>query len=107
MTSPVHKVHIVGAGIAGLTLARSLKKRGIPSVVFERNSSPARHGHGITLQPWACQALQRVLDIDESTFYQRVAVDSLVGGRGYVYEKYPVSPGTQSLAPLRAHCGKL
>lgn len=91
-----------------MTLARSLKNSGIKTVIFEKNPSPAKHAYGITLQPWACLALLRILNIDESTFYQRVAVDSVNGGRGYVYEKFPISPRTHSLpSPLRAHCGRL
>jgi 2-polyprenyl-6-methoxyphenol hydroxylase-like FAD-dependent oxidoreductase len=102
------KITIVGAGLGGLTLARSLKNSGIKTIIFEKNPSPAHHSYGITLQPWACQTLLRILGIDESTFCQRVAVDSANGGRGYVYEKFAVSAGTHTLpTPLRAHCGRL
>lgn len=40
-------VNITGAGIAGLTLARSLKNLGVRSVVFEKNPNPARHNYGM------------------------------------------------------------
>src|ERR1700694_878096 len=36
--SPLMRVGIVGAGIAGLSAARELKKAGVDSVVYERNS---------------------------------------------------------------------
>ncbi|EON62061.1 hypothetical protein W97_01280 [Coniosporium apollinis CBS 100218] len=46
-------------------------------------SSP-RHSYGITLHPSAYQPLLRVLDMDESTFRRRTAVDGPIGGNGRI-----------------------
>lgn len=47
------KIAIIGAGIAGLSLALNLKKRGIESQVFERVPDVKEIGVGITLLPHA------------------------------------------------------
>lgn len=54
-------IHIIGAGVSDLTIARCLRKRGIASVVFEKNPSPARHTYGITLREWAWRPLVEML----------------------------------------------
>jgi 2-polyprenyl-6-methoxyphenol hydroxylase-like FAD-dependent oxidoreductase len=80
-------IHIIGAGIGGLTLAKCLKNKGIQAIVFEKNPSPAKHSYGISLHTKTCQALMKVLGIDELTFWKRVAVDGLIGGRGIIMSK--------------------
>ncbi|CZR50795.1 uncharacterized protein PAC_00669 [Phialocephala subalpina] len=101
-------LHIVGAGLAGLTLARCLKSRGIQAVIFEKNPSPAKHNYGITLQPRTCQALLKVLGTDAHSFCRRVAVDSSMDGKGIVSLKEKPGPETGILqSPFRAHCGRL
>ena len=74
-------IHIIGAGVAGLTLARCLKNKGIAAIVFEKNPSAAHHNHGISLQPRAWKALLKMLQIDEGTFVKRVAVDGMINGK--------------------------
>lgn len=44
-----NKVLIVGAGIAGLTLAQAMQRRGLPFEIIEKVSQPAPVGAGITL----------------------------------------------------------
>ncbi|KAF8866424.1 FAD/NAD(P)-binding domain-containing protein [Acephala macrosclerotiorum] len=101
-------IHIVGAGIAGLTLARCLKNRGIQAVIFEKNPSPAKHNYGITLQPRTCQALLKTLKTDAHSFCRRVAVDSLIDGKDLVGSKENSGSDIGILqAPPRAHCGRL
>lgn len=75
-------IAIVGAGLAGLTLARCLLQRGIPTVLLEKVASSPRHSYGITLHPWAYKPLLQVLQMDERTFRRRIAVDGPVGGIG-------------------------
>jgi 2-polyprenyl-6-methoxyphenol hydroxylase-like FAD-dependent oxidoreductase len=70
------KVHIVSAGIGGLTLARCLRKKRIKAIIFEKNASPARHNYGISLQPQAYRAYLNLVQLDESTFCQKVVVDA-------------------------------
>ncbi|PVH85893.1 FAD/NAD(P)-binding domain-containing protein [Cadophora sp. DSE1049] len=102
-------IHVIGAGIGGLTLARCFKNRGIQSIIFEKNPSPAHHNYGISLQPWATKLLIKVLDIDESTFARRIAVDGLKGGVGQVYPSHVSGLGSGKGVPklLRAHRGRL
>ena len=84
-------VCIIGAGLAGLTLGRCLRQRGIPAIIFEKASSPARSTYGITVHPWAVDPLLTVLGVtDEAAFRTSVAVND------------QHTPGT-----LRAHRAKL
>ena len=88
-------IHIIGGGLAGLTLGQSLKQKGISAVIYDRHPSPPPYGYGITLQSWTWRYLIGLLQIDESTFRSRVAVD----GRSGVLKH-------DSLA-FRAHRGRL
>jgi 2-polyprenyl-6-methoxyphenol hydroxylase-like FAD-dependent oxidoreductase len=103
-------IHIIGAGIAGLTLARCLKNKGIVAVVFEKNPSAAHHNYGVSLQPRAWQALLKVLQIDEGTFVKRVAVDGMINGKGFVQPDNKGRGGGNEkdrVGHLRAHRGNL
>ncbi|TKA65935.1 hypothetical protein B0A55_10357 [Friedmanniomyces simplex] len=78
-------VSIIGAGLSGLVLGRCLLQRGIPCVIFERDtarSGSTRHNYGVTLYPWAFQPLLKYLDLNEATFRRVLAVDGVVGGTG-------------------------
>ncbi|HEX6275775.1 MAG TPA: FAD-dependent monooxygenase, partial [Polyangiaceae bacterium] len=57
------RVAIVGAGIGGLVLARSLERAGIDAVVFERAAALAPVGAGLLVQTGALLAL-RTLGLD-------------------------------------------
>jgi len=57
MTSQVKRVLIVGAGIAGLTLAISLKRQGVTFDIVERQPTWPTHGAGIYLLGNAIRAL--------------------------------------------------
>lgn len=103
---PQQPISIIGAGIGGVTLGRCLLRRGISSVLYERASPTARHGYGITLYPSAYQPLLKVLNMDESTFKQRIAVDGPVGGFGAIESKQANQHEGASL-PFRAHREKL
>jgi 2-polyprenyl-6-methoxyphenol hydroxylase-like FAD-dependent oxidoreductase len=100
-------IRIIGAGIGGLTLGRSLLKHGIPAVLYERTSSPPRHGYGITLHLSSYRSLLDVLGLDESTFRRRVAVDGFLGGDGFINLKAIAYPGQIDSTSFRAHRGKL
>jgi 2-polyprenyl-6-methoxyphenol hydroxylase-like FAD-dependent oxidoreductase len=103
------QIHIIGAGIAGLTLARCLKNKGVAAVVFEKNSSAAHHNYGISLQPRAWKALLKMLQIDEDTFVKRVAVDRMINRKGFIHadDKRLTAEMKDRLTPLRAHRGNL
>jgi 2-polyprenyl-6-methoxyphenol hydroxylase-like FAD-dependent oxidoreductase len=79
------RVLIVGAGPAGLVLGRCLHHRGIPAIIYEKaKPSPHRNSYGITLYAQFYRPLLKVLDLDETTFRKRVAVDAQIGGMGKV-----------------------
>ncbi|KAL2072544.1 hypothetical protein VTL71DRAFT_11887 [Oculimacula yallundae] len=94
-------IHIIGAGIGGLTLARCFRNRGIHAVIFEKKPSPAYHNYGISLQPWAWRLLVKECGIGEGDFRKRVAVDAVRGGRGKLGGK------SVDERVLRAHRGRL
>ncbi|KAH7075264.1 hypothetical protein FB567DRAFT_452739 [Paraphoma chrysanthemicola] len=84
-------VSIIGAGLSGLTLSRCLQQRGIPTIVYERTSTAARHNYGITLYASAYIPLLKTLNVSEKAFKSRVAVDEANGGAGSVR---PISMGS-------------
>lgn len=67
-------ITIVGAGIAGLTLGRALRSRGVPVVLYDRSKAPSRHPYSIILRPWAFEPLLEILGTDIITFRSQVAV---------------------------------
>ncbi|HEY2442105.1 MAG TPA: FAD-dependent monooxygenase [Streptosporangiaceae bacterium] len=54
------EVAIVGAGIAGLTLAAALDRQGLPCTVFEQAAEPAGTGAGVQIAPNASRLLHRL-----------------------------------------------
>lgn len=100
-------ISIIGAGIGGLTLARCLRNHGIPSILYEKMSSAPRHHYGITLHASSYQPLLGVLNLDETTFRRRVAVDGAVGGTGHINPQTTMRPGAAKPRSFRAHRGKL
>lgn len=98
-------IHIIGAGIAGLTLGRCLQNRGIPAILYEKSRKPPSHNYGISLH---LPPLLKLLDMDEDSLRSRIAVDAEYGDKGRV------QPGSSSLSSafhagafLRANRGKL
>ena len=55
---------IVGAGIAGLTLAYELQKRRISTVLLDRRNAPDSTPRGITFQPNGLEALEKIEVLD-------------------------------------------
>ena len=91
-------VPIIGAGIAGLTLGRSLRHRGIPSIILEKASSKPRFNYAITLHSTAYQPLLKILNLEETAFKKRVAVDAEDDGTGKIGDniELPSSAGLYS-----------
>jgi 2-polyprenyl-6-methoxyphenol hydroxylase-like FAD-dependent oxidoreductase len=56
----LNHVIIAGAGIGGLTLAAALRRRGVRATVLERAASLGPVGAGLTVQPNAMTALDRL-----------------------------------------------
>ncbi len=101
------RIAIVGAGLAGLTLGRSLKAKGITAIVLERASSSPRFNYSITLHRWAYQPLLKVLQLDESAFSEKLAVDAYQGGNGDVRDDSLLSGADKASGTFRCHRGKL
>jgi 2-polyprenyl-6-methoxyphenol hydroxylase-like FAD-dependent oxidoreductase len=99
-------ISIVGAGLSGLTLGRCLQQRGIPAVLYERTSSPASHNYGITLYASTYTPLLQALNVTESAFKSRVAVDAAIGGSGKITPT-AVGPGNNTETCFRANRGRL
>ena len=100
-------VTIVGAGLAGLTLSRSLRQHGIAAVVLERVSLSSRPNYGITLHPWAFRPLLSTLQIDESVFRQKLSIDPAQGSLGEVPGS-TFAPGIDTdHGTFRCHRGRL
>lgn len=104
---PQPPISIVGAGIGGLALARCLRNHGIPSVLYEKMSSAPRHHYGITLHASSYRPLLGVLNLDETTFRRRVAVDGAVGGSGDINPQTVINPAAAKSHSFRAHRGRL
>ncbi|EEP76514.1 predicted protein [Uncinocarpus reesii 1704] len=64
MTEAPFRVIVVGAGVAGLTLAHCLEKAGIDYVVLEKGIVGPPFGTTITLQPHACRILHQLGCLD-------------------------------------------
>jgi salicylate hydroxylase len=57
---PSGRIVIIGAGIAGLTLALALARRSIPTLVFERSEKLKTAGAGLQLSPNATTCLMKL-----------------------------------------------
>ncbi|KAF2444721.1 FAD/NAD(P)-binding domain-containing protein [Karstenula rhodostoma CBS 690.94] len=70
---------IIGAGMAGVTLARHLDSRGIPFRIFEQQTEFKNQGFGLTLRADTTQKLLPLLGLQEDAFGKSVAVDRRTG----------------------------
>ncbi|KAL1301942.1 hypothetical protein AAFC00_002401 [Neodothiora populina] len=100
-------VSIVGAGLGGLTLARLLKKQGIPAVLYERNRASPRNNYGITLHSASYHPLLEQLGIEEKVFKASVAVDGDIGGAGFIDPTLLAYPRALKPGSFRANRRKL
>lgn len=96
ISTPSHrKITIVGAGIAGLTLACLLQKQNIPFTIYEaRNATTIGHSYSITLfrRPW--RSLVHRLSSKHAIFRQETAADRFLGGTGKFTDSSPDSSAT-------------
>ena len=59
---------VVGAGLAGLSLARSLASYGVPAIVFDGAPETRRQGFGIMLRNWGYGPLLELSQREGSRF---------------------------------------
>ncbi|KAL4874948.1 hypothetical protein BJY04DRAFT_233200 [Aspergillus karnatakaensis] len=79
------QILIVGAGLAGLAVARLLTNSGISNIVFEGSLEDRNQGFSISLSEWGYSTLLEALgDVSVRGLTRGVAPDRQVGGSGYV-----------------------
>ena len=78
-------VLVIGAGLAGLCLARSLLGKSVPVRIFDSLPQLRRHSYGVTLLPWAYEPVVRTLKLGDGIGLRRAtATDFKVGGLGHI-----------------------
>jgi len=87
MTQP--PIAIIGAGIGGLVLGRTLAKHAIPYVIYERFPSLKQYNYGVTLLSEQLDTLSTITGVDRAEFISHVAVDGAIGGTGRVETRWP------------------
>lgn len=96
------EIHIIGAGIAGLALARILKHRGHPFRIFERRGEQAGYRYGVTIHPEAYTPFLRAAGIEEKVFRKAVVQRPYtLSGQSESSDGQPKVPSTQG-TPIRA-----
>jgi hypothetical protein len=105
--APQQPISIISAGIGGLSLARCLLKRNIPTIVYESLLSNPRHIYAITLHQSSYQPLLDVLEMDELNFKRHLAVDGTIGGNGSINPKLLIQKSASSSTSFRANRQKL
>ena len=100
-------ITIAGAGLADLTLGKCLSQKGIQSLMIERVSSSPRYNYGTTLHPWAYQPLLSVLQMDESTFRERLSIDASRGGMGSISGNALLAGVDTRPGTFRCHRGRM
>ncbi|KAG0005227.1 hypothetical protein BGZ80_010023 [Entomortierella chlamydospora] len=83
MTTPPH-ILIIGAGLAGLSLAQGLKRSGISFRVYERDPSPEfrAQGYRIRINHYGATALKKTLTEDMWQLFQKTCADTHLGMTG-------------------------
>lgn len=74
MSKAQRPISIIGAGIAGLSLAQCLRSRGIPAIVYDKHTGLKRHDYGMILQRKTYKPLLKHLEISERLFCERLSV---------------------------------
>lgn len=94
---------VVGAGIAGLALARGLRDRGLPVEVVDRAREPSPAGAGLYLPGNAHRALA-ALGLDEPVTHRAAVIERqrFLDHRGRVLAEVPLAPFWAGVGPCLA-----
>lgn len=85
MLTTMQPILIIGAGLAGVTLARILTAHGIPNIVFEASGPERSQGFAISLRKWAYEPLLASLGhLPVRQLTRAVALDRARGGHGWL-----------------------
>jgi predicted NAD/FAD-dependent oxidoreductase len=71
-TKAIHKVAVIGAGIAGLACARELQSRGISVDIFEKSSGPSGRMSTRRTQDWSADHGAQYFTARDPRFIQEV-----------------------------------
>ena len=100
-SQPMH-ILIIGAGIAGLTLAALLHQRGLQPVVIEREPSAAGQGYMLGLYPMGASVLYGLGLHDKYKQQSTSMLHYNIGnGHGEVIRQYSLSGVAQRYGPIR------
>lgn len=105
----MNEIIIIGAGIAGLTLALSLREKGISAKIYEAAGSIEPLGVGLNLQPYAMKVFSE-LDLLEKLQKNSVATREMVFFNQYGQHLHSLPLGRfngHSLPQLSIHRGVL
>jgi 5-methylphenazine-1-carboxylate 1-monooxygenase len=121
MPSPCEEVAIIGGGVAGLSLALNLHRRGIACRVYERAPEVKELGVGITLLPHAMREFTALgvdqelfaagIEIRESAFFNRFGQLIYKEPRGkfggYQFPEVSIHRGRLHMILYQAACDRL
>jgi 5-methylphenazine-1-carboxylate 1-monooxygenase len=121
MPNGTSEIAIVGGGIAGLSLALNLHRRGIPCTVYERAPEVKELGVGITLLPHAMrefaalgvadELLAAGIESRESCFFNRfgqlIYLEERGKHAGYQYPEVMIHRGRLHMILYLAACARL
>ena len=100
-------VLVIGAGFAGLSLARTLLAQRIPVRIFDSSPQLRKHNYGVTLLSWVYKPLASMLNLGSETDLRRsTATDCAVGGLGAINLSGALSASQREEQPDSYRCSR-
>ncbi|KAF2101265.1 FAD/NAD(P)-binding domain-containing protein [Rhizodiscina lignyota] len=98
---PLHVI-VIGAGLAGLTIAQGLKKNGVSHVIVDRETAPRGRNWGITLS-WADPLFEKLLPPELYTTLQACQPDKDLTAEAAGQKGILIRDGSTGKAMTEAH----